>query len=154
LFDENHVVSLAIEGRESPRRRPGRPRKQKPTEISVELMLEDTTAAEDVDPEQALELMFKEAEENRITSVDSNRHRRQRRVPRRLIIFIHKIEFMLLQYIKKLFRFQGVVQGKELDAILRDEGLEEELIEDNEELDKDDETTVEVILVIAIFFTY
>ena len=86
LFDENHVISLAIEGRESPRRRPGRPRKQKPTEISVELMLEDTTAqqpAEDVDPEQALELMFKEAEENRITSFDSSRHRRQRRVPQR-----------------------------------------------------------------------
>ena len=60
---------------------------------------------------------------------------------------------MLLQIKTNLFRFQGVVQGKELDAILRDEGLEEELIEENEELDKDDETAVEVILVIIIFFT-
>ena len=86
MFDENHVISLSIEGRESPRRRPGRPRKPKSTEISVELMLENATAqqpAEDVDPEQALELMFKEAEDNRITSGEYSRNRRQRRVPQR-----------------------------------------------------------------------
>lgn len=80
-------------GREVPRRKPGRPRKPKPTEVEVELLITDETqkpneqqsTSEDiVDPEQALELMFKEAEENRITSGDLCRMRRRRRLPQRL----------------------------------------------------------------------
>lgn len=106
-----------MEGREAPRRKPGRPRKPKPIEIAVDLFLEDPKAAKedgeeqrrpslsDVDPEQALELMFKEAEEKRHESgeaASSSRTGRRRRVPQ---------------------RFSGVVQGKELDAILKDEGV-------------------------------
>ena len=103
-------MTLAVEGREAPRRKPGRPRKVKPTDtpLVVEEAPEQDAAtsgvSEDVvDPEQALELMFKEAEEKRMTSTDpSGRMRRRRRVPQ---------------------RFEGVVQGKELEAIFKEEGV-------------------------------
>lgn len=94
LFDVNHPISLALDGREVPRRKPGRPRKPKPTEVEVELLLTDDTAqkinereeqptTEVVDPEFALELMFKEAEEKRLNSGDLSRMRRRRRLPQR-----------------------------------------------------------------------
>ncbi len=84
-----------MDGREVPRRKPGRPRKPKPTEVEVEVLItedaaqkakerEEQSIAEDVvDPEQALELMFKEAEEKRITSGDLSGKRRRRRLPQR-----------------------------------------------------------------------
>ena len=75
------MISLALEGRDTPRRPRGRPRKPKPVELSLELMLEESN---DVDPEQALEKMFKEAEENRLSSRDDNSRRRRRiRIPQR-----------------------------------------------------------------------
>lgn len=84
-----------MEGREVPRRRPGRPRKLKPTEVEVELLISDETQKSNeglqstddiVDPEQALELMFREAEEKRLTSGDDlSRLRRRRRLPQRYI---------------------------------------------------------------------
>lgn len=92
LFDANHTISLAMEGREVPRRKPGRPRKPKPTELQVEVLIsdepskpnEEVPSTDDiVDPEQALELMFKEAEEKRLTSGDLSRFRRRRRLPQR-----------------------------------------------------------------------
>lgn len=93
LYDASHTISLAMEGREAPRRKPGRPRKPKPTEVEVEVLITDESQIRDteeqpttediVDPEQALELMFKEAEENRITSGDLSRLRRRRRLPQR-----------------------------------------------------------------------
>ena len=66
---------------------------------------------------------------------------------------------MIYHYSYKIlsFRFEGVIQGKELDAILRDEGLEEDetLVEDpmelNVELDNTESTAVEIILVSTIF---
>lgn len=92
LFDANHTISLAMEGREVPRRKPGRPRKPKPTELQVEVLISDDPSKPNeelpstddiVDPEQALELMFKEAEEKRLTSGDLSRFRRRRRLPQR-----------------------------------------------------------------------
>lgn len=89
LFEINHTITLAMEGREVPRRRPGRPRKVKPPEgAAAPETLEPETignnAGEDiVDPERALELMFKEAEEKRQTSGELPRSRRRRRVPQR-----------------------------------------------------------------------
>ena len=58
----------------------------------------------DVDPEQALELMFREAGEKRQESTveTSSRTGRRRRIPQ---------------------RFSGVVQGEELDNILKNEGV-------------------------------
>ena len=61
LFDDNHTISLAMEGRKTPRRKPGRPRKPKPTEVEVEFLITDDTqkingeqsaTEEIVDPEQ------------------------------------------------------------------------------------------------------
>lgn len=61
IFDGNHAISLAVEGREAPRRKPGRPRKPKPTEVELEFLITSDTqknngeqpATEDiVDPEQ------------------------------------------------------------------------------------------------------
>merc|ERR1712071_274435 len=105
LFDGNHAISLALEGRVLPRRKPGRPRKQRvETNIEEEVLINaksNEELAEDiVDPEQALELMFKEAEEKRQSAGDVSRTRRRRRIPQ---------------------RFDGLVQGKELEAILQEE---------------------------------
>lgn len=78
-----------MEGREIPRRRPGRPRKVKPPEDELTVpataapVTENNASEEVVDPEQALELMFKEAEEKRQTSGELPRSRRRRRVPQR-----------------------------------------------------------------------
>ena len=93
LYNANHTISLAMEGREVPRRKPGRPRKPKLTEVEVEVLITDdlsktneeqTMVSDDiVDPEQALELMFKEAEEKRLTSGELSRLRRRRRLPQR-----------------------------------------------------------------------
>ena len=41
LFDTGHVLSLAVEGREVPRRRPGRPRKPKPPPPPMEPLMEE-----------------------------------------------------------------------------------------------------------------
>lgn len=68
FFDCNHTISLAIEGREAPRRKPGRPRKPKPTEVELEFLItsdtqktnEEQPAPEDiVDPEQVRNTCFK-----------------------------------------------------------------------------------------------
>lgn len=72
------------------------------------------------------------------------------------IIFPRKVKLLFKFKNIHSFRFEGVVQGKELDAILSDQDLEEgehlaeELMEENEELDTD-ETAVEVILFISTF---
>lgn len=91
IFDINHTITLAMEGREVPRRRPGRPRKVKPPEDApAEMTNTETSTGDDfVDPEHALELMFKEAEEKRQTSGDLTRSRRRRRVPRRYVLFLN-----------------------------------------------------------------
>ncbi|EFX64592.1 hypothetical protein DAPPUDRAFT_118046, partial [Daphnia pulex] len=133
LFDGNHTISLAMEGRKTPRRKPGRPRKPKPTEVEVEFLISDNlqksneepSATEDiVDPEQALELMFKEAEEKRLTSGELSRMRRRRRLPQ---------------------RFPGEVQGKELEAILKDEGVIEPEEEIEENLSEEEDAEIEAI---------
>ena len=92
-----------MEGRNAPRKRPGRPRKPKPLEIAVDVFLEEVSInnqenpAElqqpsstqqplnhDEDPEQALAQMFKEADEIRLgTKEKSTRAGRRRRVPQR-----------------------------------------------------------------------
>lgn len=132
FFDCNHTISLAIEGREAPRRKPGRPRKPKPTEVELEFLItsdtqktnEEQPAPEDiVDPEQALELMFKEAEEKRLTTGDVSGMRRRRRLPQ---------------------RFPGEVQGKELEAILKDEGVIEPDEENEENLVEEEDEEVEL----------
>ena len=88
MFDNNHTMSLALEGRVVPRRKPGRPRKIR-LETSVEevtdLKSSEEVLTEDVDPEEALELMFKEAEEKRQSAGDGSNMRRRRRIPRRLV---------------------------------------------------------------------
>ena len=81
-------MTLALEGRTCPRRKPGRPRKQKPAQSPLEdrpLTAADNQEGEEAaDPELALEQMFKEAEEKRQTQSDlSSRTRRRRKVPQR-----------------------------------------------------------------------
>ena len=92
-----------MEGREIPRRRPGRPRKVKPPEDELTVpgtsapVTDDNAVEEVVDPEQALELMFKEAEEKRQTSGDLPRSRRRRRVPQRYVRATLLTLYLLLQ---------------------------------------------------------
>lgn len=104
MFGEDHSATLALEGRNAPRKRPGRPRKPKPLEIAVDVFLEEVSVANqenpadlqqlppsihqplnpDEDPEQALAQMFKEADEIRHGSKEkSTRAGRRRRVPQR-----------------------------------------------------------------------
>jgi len=87
LFDSNHAISLALEGRIVPRRKPGRPRKLKPSdnvEDTIDVKPNEEVVEDIVDPEQALELMFKEAEEKRQSTADVSLTRRRRRIPQRL----------------------------------------------------------------------
>ena len=113
LFDMNHTITLAMEGREVPRRRPGRPRKVRPVDDAI---VPETLEAgnnrinasdEIVDPEQALELMFKEAEEKRQTSSELPRSSRRRRVPQRYV-FDHKSHTVIQKLIQENY-FQGLL---------------------------------------------
>ena len=86
LFDSNHAISLALEGRLVPRRKPGRPRKLKPNDSvgeTIDSKSNDEIPEDIVDPEHALELMFKEAEEKRQSTGDVSQTRRRRRIPQR-----------------------------------------------------------------------
>lgn len=76
-----------MEGRIVPRRKPGRPRKLKPSdnvEDTIDVKPNEEVVEDIVDPEQALELMFKEAEEKRQSTADVSLTRRRRRIPQRL----------------------------------------------------------------------
>ena len=77
--------------------------------------------------------MFKEAEEKRLTSGELSRMRRRRRIPQRSwnIYVILDITYLINNFLSPI-RFPGVVQGKELEAILKDEGVIEP-DEENEE---------------------
>lgn len=90
--------------------------------------------------------MFKEAEEKRLTSGELSRMRRRRRLPQRFWMFLRLvIHAVFNSQVPISNRFPGEVQGKELEAILKDEGVIEPDEEIEENLAEEEDAEIEAI---------
>lgn len=99
LFTAEHSLSLKMEGLEKPKRKRGRPPKQRPDPL-------ESTESPDKEIEQSLnESMEQEDVEDDMDDEGEGRRRRRKKIPR---------------------RFMEAVQGKELERIFREEGVIDE----------------------------
>lgn len=87
--------------------------------------------------------MFKEAEEKRHTSGELSRMRRRRRLPQRSWNILSNWHSYVSHFSIFDFRFPGEVQGKELEEILKDEGVIEPDEENEENLAEEDEGEID-----------